>query len=214
MGFEVAKAFSARFSTRLDGRAMRLLAAPLLRAFSAMEGFGENTRALEFLRYPLSGEVCLSRRIAARLELPSDWGVETAMMADAFRLCDPRRICQVDIAESHNHRHQSLSSADGLHLMQAGAGVNDRMAGGKADPLLSGRAFQQKISPRVGLGRRQREGEGEIGASAGHPGIVHMASVGLARPHAAEQQAVDAARKRRRPQQRVGFQGRHHLLRQ
>jgi glucosyl-3-phosphoglycerate synthase len=66
--------------------------------------------------------VCLSRRIAARLELPSDWGVETAMMADAFRLCDPRRICQVDIAESHNHRHQSLSEKNpsaGLNKMGA-----------------------------------------------------------------------------------------------
>lgn len=122
MGFEVAKAFSARFSTRLDGRAMRLLAAPLLRAFSSMDGFGKTTRPLEFLRYPLSGEACVSRRVAARLELPSDWGVETAMMADAFRICAPRRICQVDIAESHNHRHQGLSEKNpsaGLNKMGA-----------------------------------------------------------------------------------------------
>lgn len=150
MGFDVAKAFSARFSTRLDGRAMRLLAAPLLRALSAVEGFGENTRALEFLRYPLSGEVCLSRRIAARLELPSDWGVETAMMADAFRLCDPRRICQVDIAESHNHRHQSLSEKNPL------AGLN-KMGADIALCLLRNAARGPQKPTAANIGRLLRE---------------------------------------------------------
>jgi glucosyl-3-phosphoglycerate synthase len=120
MGFEVSKAFSARFSTRLDGRAMRLLAAPLIRAMSGMDGLAENIAPLGFLRYPLSGEICLSRRVAGLLALPSDWGVETAMMGGAFRVCDPQRICQVDIAESHDHRHQALSEKDpssGLNKM-------------------------------------------------------------------------------------------------
>lgn len=120
MGFEVSKAFSARFSTRLDGRAMRLLATPLIRAMSDMDGLSGNIAPLGFLRYPLSGEVCLSRRVAALLEVPSDWGVEAAMMGGAFRVCDPSKICQVDIAESHDHRHQALSENDpssGLNKM-------------------------------------------------------------------------------------------------
>ena len=35
-------------------------------------------------------------------------------MADVFRLCDPHRVCQVDIAETYDHKHQDLSEKDPL----------------------------------------------------------------------------------------------------
>jgi glucosyl-3-phosphoglycerate synthase len=120
MGFEVSKGYSARFSRKLDGRVMRLLLTPLLDAMDHLPGFEKSPGPLRFLRYPISGEVCLSRRVAASLRFPSDWGVETGMMADLARVCDTRRVCQVDIAESYDHKHQSLSETDptaGLNKM-------------------------------------------------------------------------------------------------
>ena len=120
MGFEVSKGYSARFSHKLDGRVMRLLLTPLLDAMDHLPGFEKSPGPLRFLRYPISGEVCLSRRVAASLRFPSDWGVETGMMADLPRVCDTRRVCQVDIAESYDHKHQSLSETDpaaGLNKM-------------------------------------------------------------------------------------------------
>jgi glucosyl-3-phosphoglycerate synthase len=42
------------------------------------------------------------------------------MMADVFRVAPMERICQVDIAESYDHKHQSLSEANpdaGLNKM-------------------------------------------------------------------------------------------------
>jgi glucosyl-3-phosphoglycerate synthase len=120
MGFEVAKGYSARFSSRLDGRVMRLLLTPLLTAMDCLPGFEQSPGPLRWFRYPLSGEVCLSRRVAAGLRFPSDWGVETGMMVDLFRICETDRICQVDIAESYDHKHQSLSENDpaaGLNKM-------------------------------------------------------------------------------------------------
>jgi glucosyl-3-phosphoglycerate synthase len=120
MGFEVSKGYSARFSNRLDGRVMRLLLTPLLQAMEFLPGFEESTGPLRFFRYPISGEVCLSRRVASAVRFPSDWGVETGMMVDLFRLCDSSRICQVDIAESYDHKHQLLSESDpdaGLNKM-------------------------------------------------------------------------------------------------
>jgi glucosyl-3-phosphoglycerate synthase len=48
------------------------------------------------------------------IRFPSDWGVETGMMADVFRLCEPHRVCQVDIAETYDHKHQDLSEKDPL----------------------------------------------------------------------------------------------------
>ena len=114
MAFEVSKGFSARFSDRLNGRVMRLLISPLLRAMENLDGFPSTLGSLQNFRYPISGEVCLHRRVVQEIRFPSDWGVETGMMADVFRLCDPHRVCQVDIAETYDHKHQDLSEKDPL----------------------------------------------------------------------------------------------------
>jgi len=120
MAFHVSKGFSARFSSRLNGRVMRLLITPLLQAMEDLEGFSGTLAPLQFFRYPISGEVCLHRTVAEAVRFPSDWGVETGMMADVFRVAPMGRICQVDIAESYDHKHQSLSEGDpyaGLNKM-------------------------------------------------------------------------------------------------
>lgn len=120
MAFHVSKGFSARFSTQLNGRVMRLLMTPLLQALEDIEGFAQTLGPLQFFRYPISGEVCLHRRVAESVRFPSDWGVETGMMADVFRTAEREKICQVDIAESYDHKHQSLSESDphaGLNKM-------------------------------------------------------------------------------------------------
>jgi glucosyl-3-phosphoglycerate synthase len=114
MAFEVSKGFSARFSDRLNGRVMRLLISPLLRAMENLDGFPSTLGSLQNFRYPISGEVCLHRRVVREIRFPSDWGVETGMMADVFRLCAPHRVCQVDIAETYDHKHQDLSEKDPL----------------------------------------------------------------------------------------------------
>jgi glucosyl-3-phosphoglycerate synthase len=120
MAFHVSKGFSARFSTQLNGRVMRLLITPLLQAMEHIEGFARTLGPLQFFRYPISGEVCLHRSVAELVRFPSDWGVETGMMADIFRVAPMDKICQVDIAESYDHKHQSLSEANpesGLNKM-------------------------------------------------------------------------------------------------
>ena len=120
MAFHVSKGFSARFSTQLNGRVMRLLITPLLQAMEDIEGFAQTLGPLQFFRYPISGEVCLHRSVAESVRFPSDWGVETGMMADIFRVAPVHKICQVDIAESYDHKHQSLSEGNpetGLNKM-------------------------------------------------------------------------------------------------
>lgn len=120
MAFHVSKGYSARFSTQLNGRVMRLLITPLLQAMAPVEGFSQTLAPLQFFRYPISGEVCLHRSVAESVRFPSDWGVETGMMADVFRVSPMEKICQVDIAESYDHKHQSLSEGNpdtGLNKM-------------------------------------------------------------------------------------------------
>jgi len=44
--------------------------------------------------------------------IPWDWGLEVGMLAEVYRNYSTKRVCQVDIAENYEHKHQSLSSED------------------------------------------------------------------------------------------------------
>ena len=51
--------------------------------------------------------------------IPWDWGLEVGVLAEVLRNYSPRRICQVDIAENYEHKHQALSADDsGKGLMR------------------------------------------------------------------------------------------------
>jgi glucosyl-3-phosphoglycerate synthase len=52
--------------------------------------------------------------------IPSDWGLEVGMLAEVYRNCSLKRICQVELVENYDHKHQDLSEHDatrGLHRM-------------------------------------------------------------------------------------------------
>ena len=44
--------------------------------------------------------------------IPSDWGLEVGVLDEVFRNCARSRICQVDIADNYDHKHQLPSEAD------------------------------------------------------------------------------------------------------
>ena len=44
--------------------------------------------------------------------IPWDWGLEVGSLAEVYRNYSPRRVCQVDIAETYEHKHQDLSPDD------------------------------------------------------------------------------------------------------
>jgi glucosyl-3-phosphoglycerate synthase len=52
--------------------------------------------------------------------IPSDWGLEIGTLVEVYRNCSPKRVCQVELVENYDHRHQELSEGDatsGLHRM-------------------------------------------------------------------------------------------------
>jgi glucosyl-3-phosphoglycerate synthase len=122
LGFDFCKGYSARFTDRLNGRVMRLLFTPLIRSLQSILGEHAFLNYLDTFRYPLSGEVSLDHDIIRRARVPSDWGVEVGMLAEVFRVSSPKSICQVDVAECYDHKHQELSTRDtakGLNKMAA-----------------------------------------------------------------------------------------------
>lgn len=109
MSYEFAKGYYARVSDRFHGRVTRLLVTPLVRTLQKMAGYLPFLVFLDSFRYPLAGEFAMTTDLARIVRIPSDWGLEVGMLSEVFRGCAPRRICEVDICESYDHKHQELS---------------------------------------------------------------------------------------------------------
>jgi glucosyl-3-phosphoglycerate synthase len=120
LSFSFAKGYYARFTERLHGRATRLLMRPLLQAFENVVGRHPYLSYLAAFRYPLSGELALEADLLRWIRIPGDWGFEVGLLFEVLRHRSPRRVCQVDVSDRFEHKHQPLSPADaskGLHRM-------------------------------------------------------------------------------------------------
>jgi glucosyl-3-phosphoglycerate synthase len=96
----------------MHGRVTRLFMNPLIRS---MEGMAPGTPFLKFLdsfRYPLAGEFAMDVNLARINRVPADWGLEVGVLAEVFRNCATSRTCQVDLADTYEHKHQLLSVDD------------------------------------------------------------------------------------------------------
>jgi glucosyl-3-phosphoglycerate synthase len=88
------------------GRVNHLLARPALELFYPQ---------LAQIRQPLAGEVAARRELLERLPFATGYGVEIAMLIDAWRAVGIDQIAQVDLEEHHN-RHQPLSALSPMAL--------------------------------------------------------------------------------------------------
>ncbi|MCP4850983.1 MAG: glycosyl transferase, partial [Actinomycetia bacterium] len=105
---------------RLFGRVTRLFVTPLVRALTLTFGARGYLEYLDSFRYPLAGECAMSTDVAETLRVPSDWGFEIGVLAEVYRHFPTSRVCQVDVADSYDHKHRELSAndpTDGLHRM-------------------------------------------------------------------------------------------------
>jgi glucosyl-3-phosphoglycerate synthase len=120
LDYDFCKGFYSRVTDRLHGRVTRLLVTPLIRALKKAVGYHPLLVFLDSFRYPLAGEFSMDANLARVIQIPGDWGLEVGVLAEVYRNTSVRRICQVDIAENYEHKHQALSSGDatkGLHKM-------------------------------------------------------------------------------------------------
>ncbi|MCA9229765.1 MAG: glycosyl transferase [Planctomycetales bacterium] len=105
---------------RLNGRVVRLLVAPLLRAMKQTLGADDYLDFMSSFRYPLAGEFSMRAEVVPSLRIPSDWGLEIGTLSEMYRNYSHHRICQVDIADAYDHKHQEVSEDDatrGLNRM-------------------------------------------------------------------------------------------------
>jgi glucosyl-3-phosphoglycerate synthase len=120
LGFDFCKGYYARYTNKLNGRVMRLMLTPLIRSLESMLGPHPYLVYMDTFRYPLAGEICLDLDLVRRTRLPADWGLEVGMLAEVFRNSAPRSICQSELCDNYDHKHQELSIRDpekGLNKM-------------------------------------------------------------------------------------------------
>ncbi len=111
--FDFCKGYYSRINgDKLSGRATRLLVTPLLRALKKVVGQMDYLEFMDSFRYPLSGEFSLSRDFIRILRIPSDWGLEIGVLSEVYRTLSRNSVCQVDIADQYDHKHQDLSEDD------------------------------------------------------------------------------------------------------
>jgi len=110
LGYEFAKGFYSRVTDRLHGRVTRLFMTPVLRSLQQLLGVHPFLTFLDSFRYPLAGEFAMVNDLAWINRIPGDWGLEIGVLAEVYRNCALRRVCQVDIADAYEHKHQTLSA--------------------------------------------------------------------------------------------------------
>ena len=108
--FDFCKGYYSRIDgDRLSGRVTRLFVTPLIRALKKVVGQMDYLEFMDSFRYPLSGEFSLSRNFVKMLRIPSDWGLEVGVLSEVYRTLARGSVCQVDIADQYDHKHQALS---------------------------------------------------------------------------------------------------------
>lgn len=94
---------------QFSGRVSRLLVSPLLTAVKQTISPHDYLEFLGSFRYVLAGEFSMRKGVVNSLRIPSDWGLEIGILSEMYRRYSNQRICQVDIADCYDHKHQNLS---------------------------------------------------------------------------------------------------------
>jgi glucosyl-3-phosphoglycerate synthase len=120
LNYEFAKGYYSRVTDQLHGRVTRLFMTPLLHTMRSVIGVQPLLDYLDSFRYPLAGECSMTTDLVRANRIPSDWGLEVGVLAEVYRNCSLKRVCQVELVENYDHKHQDLSEHDasrGLHRM-------------------------------------------------------------------------------------------------
>tara|TARA_B100001057_G_scaffold470276_1_gene531453 strand:+ start:33 stop:1253 length:1221 start_codon:yes stop_codon:yes gene_type:complete len=111
--FEFCKGYYPRVANnKMNGRVARLLVFPLLTALEKTIGKSDYLEFMKSFKYPLAGEFSFRRNVLPELRISSDWGIEVGILSEMQRSFSPQNICQVDLADTYDHKHQILSIDD------------------------------------------------------------------------------------------------------
>lgn len=112
LDFEFNKGFYSRVTDKLHGRVTRLFYSPLVHSLAKVFGSNRYLEYMESFRYSLSGEFAFIRSLGRGIGISPTWGLEVSTLSEVYKNTSNRRICQTEIMESYEHKHQELGSQD------------------------------------------------------------------------------------------------------
>ncbi|WP_419767955.1 glycosyl transferase [Arcobacter sp.] len=112
LDFEFNKGFYSRVTNKLHGRATRLLYTPLINSLKKVYGGNRYLDYMESFRYSLSGEFSFIRSLGRGIGISPTWGLEVSTLSEVYKNTSNKRICQTEIMETYEHKHQELSSQE------------------------------------------------------------------------------------------------------
>ena len=115
--FEFNKGYYSRVTDKLHGRATRLFYTPFLKSLEKVFGKSRYLDYMGSFRYALSGEFAFVRSLARGIRISPTWGLEVSTLSEVYHNTSKKRICQSEIMETYEHKHQDLGS-------EAGGGVS------------------------------------------------------------------------------------------
>ncbi len=110
LDFEFNKGFYSRVTNKLHGRATRLLYTPLINSLKKVYGGNRYLDYMESFRYALSGEFSFIRSLGRGIAISPTWGLEVSTLSEVYKNTSNKRICQTEIMETYEHKHQDLGS--------------------------------------------------------------------------------------------------------
>ncbi|MFT7004245.1 MAG: glucosyl-3-phosphoglycerate synthase [Sulfurimonas sp.] len=110
LDFEFNKGYYSRVTNKLHGRVTRLFYSPLIQALTLTYGSNRYLKYMQSFRYALSGEFAFIRSLGRGIGISPTWGLEVSTLSEVYKNTSNRRICQTEIMESYEHKHQSLGS--------------------------------------------------------------------------------------------------------
>lgn len=112
LDFEFNKGYYSRVTDRLHGRVTRLFYSPLIKALKKTYGENPYLEYMDSFRYALSGEFAFIRTLARGIRISPTWGLEVSTLSEVYENTSVRRICQTEIMESYEHKHQELKNKE------------------------------------------------------------------------------------------------------
>ncbi len=122
LDYEFNKGYYSRVTTKLHGRVTRLFYNPLISSLEKVLGTSRYLDYMGSFRYALSGEFAFIRSLGRGIAISPTWGLEVSTLSEVYKNTSNKRICQTDIMQSYEHKHQELGSKDsggGIYKMAA-----------------------------------------------------------------------------------------------
>ena len=113
LDFEFNKGYYSRVTHKLHGRVNRLFYTPLIKSLEKIFGSSRYLEYMNSFRYALSGEFAFVRSLARGIHISPTWGLEVSTLSEIYHNTSVKRICQTEIMETYEHKHQELGQESG-----------------------------------------------------------------------------------------------------